>query len=182
MWIWRHQKISSQRCHRRERVSLKPFHSVARSFSSPSIKWPLRRCGVLTGRDHRSQTPSPSILGGDTQNPSVALVNPFIFLPCASWTLKLYWLCKGDGVERGIKTTLERWHTISVLSFKIHSSVFELEISERDICPIFWFGDNQFICTTGIKHSGIERFCTPQQPFRCISLSARPRVWSIHRF
>lgn len=66
MWVWRHQKISSQRFQRRERVSLKAFPSVASSASPPSIKWPLQSCAVFSSPDCRSQTPLPSILGTDT--------------------------------------------------------------------------------------------------------------------
>lgn len=74
----------------------------------------------------------------------------------------------------------EGLYAISLLSFRqIHSSVFKLELSDRDICPIFWFLSNHFLCTTRVKDFGIGRLCISQQSFRRVLLDGTPHLWFI---
>ena len=53
----------------------------------------------------------------------------------------------------------EGLYTISVLSFRqTHSSVFKLGLSDRDICPIFWFLSNHFYAQQESKTLVLEGF------------------------
>lgn len=171
--MWRHQTISSQRCHRKERISLNAF------ILSP-VHFPLPASNGLLGdvAAHRLKPQEPdafafysgichidslSGLGQPLHFPAGSIPDFTVILTAEGWA-------RDKGRQEGL-------YTISLLSFRqTHSSVFKLGLSDRDICPIFWFLSNHFLCTTRVKDSGIGKLCISQQPFRCVLLDSTPHL------